>query len=53
MKQLPDYLINDLIRHLHILIENVDTSGKSTRVYNAVRLAKNDLKKLTKINSQK
>lgn len=49
MKQLPDYLINDLIRHLQVLIENVDTSGKSTRVYNAVRLAKNDLKKLERL----
>lgn len=49
MKQLPDYLINDLTRHLHILIENVDTSGKSTRVYNAVRLAKKDLKMLERL----
>lgn len=52
MKQLPDYLINDLIRHLHVLIENVDTSGKSPRICNAVRLAKNDLKKLERLKDK-
>lgn len=51
MKQLPDYLLNDLIRHLQVLISiNVDT--KNTRVVNAIRLVKKDLKRLEQIKKQ-
>lgn len=50
MKTVPDYIVKDLLRLLPILIENIDLNGKSTRVQNAVRLVKNILKKLSKIN---
>lgn len=51
MKQLPDQLLKDLICHVSILIDNIDTKGKSSRICDVVRLAKNDLKKLERINS--
>lgn len=50
MKTVPDYIVKDLLRLLPILIENVDLVGKSTRVQNAVRLVKNIVKKLSKID---
>lgn len=50
MKTVPDYIVKDLLRLLPILIENIDLAGKSTRVHNAVRLVKNIVKKLSKID---
>ena len=49
MKSVPDYIVKDLLRLLPVLIENVDLDGKSTRVQNAVRLVKNIIKRLYKI----
>lgn len=50
MKTVPDYIVKDLLRLLPILIDNVDLVGKSTRVQNAVRLVKNIVKKLSKVD---
>lgn len=49
MKTVPDYIVNELIRLLPVLIENIDLEGKSNRVHNAVRLMKIILKKLSKV----
>ena len=49
MKSVPDYIVKDLLRLLPVLIENVDLDGKSTRAQNAVRLVKNIIKRLSKI----
>lgn len=46
--QLPDYLLKSFIRHVHVIIDHVDDKGKS-RVADAVRLTKKDLKKMGKI----
>ena len=50
MKSIPDYIVKDLLRLLPVLIENVNLESKSTRVQNAVRLVKNIIKKLLKLN---
>ena len=42
MKSVPDYIVKDLLRLLPVLIENVNLE-------NAVRLVKNIIKKLSKI----
>jgi hypothetical protein len=49
MKSVPDYIVKDLLRLLPVLIENVNLESKSTRVQNAVRLVKNIIKRLSKI----
>jgi hypothetical protein len=44
MKQVPDYVINNLISHLSKIIDHVEE--KNSRVADAVRLTRKDLKKL-------
>lgn len=51
MKQVADNVITTLVRCLPIVLANVETAGKSTRVSNAVRLTKQILTKLNKINN--
>lgn len=46
--ELPDYLLRSLIRHVTALIDNVDCSS-SSRVANAVRLCRKEVKQIDKI----
>lgn len=50
MRQVPNGIVTTLARALPIVLANVNTSGKSTRVRNAARLTKLALDKLIKIN---
>lgn len=49
MKSVPDYILKDLVRLLPVLIDNIDVDGRNTRLYNAVRLVKILIKKISKI----
>ena len=40
MKNVPDYILKELVRLLPVLIDNIDVDGRNTRLYNAVRLVK-------------
>ena len=43
--ELPEYLIESFLRHVATIINHVDDKG-SSRVADAVRLTKKDLKKI-------
>lgn len=48
MKQVSNKIVEDLIRLIPILADNIEVKGKSTKVINAVRLSKNIVKQLKK-----
>ena len=50
MKNVPDYILKELVRLLPVLIENINVDGRNTRLYNAVRLVKILIKKISKIS---
>lgn len=50
--QLPDYILKSFFRHVSTIIDCVDDKGKS-RVADAVRLTRKDLKKIEKIITNK
>lgn len=52
MKRIPNQVVSELIRLVPVLIENIP-SGKSTRVDNAIRILKNILIKLKKLENEK
>ena len=45
MKKIPNYLVNELIRLIPVLIENIPHEGRSTRVDNAIRLTNKIVKR--------
>lgn len=47
MKSVPDYLIKNIISHVSRIIDHVDE--KNSRVADAVRLTKLDIKRLKKL----
>lgn len=49
MKSVPDYILKELVRLLPVLIDNIDVDGRNSRLYNAVRLVKILIKKISKI----
>lgn len=51
MKIIPNYVVNELIRLVPILIENVPP-GQNTRVDNAIRLTKKLIKKLKNLKDE-
>lgn len=48
-ENVPDYILKELVRLLPVLIDNIDVDGRNTRLYNAVRLVKILIKKISKI----
>jgi len=51
MRKVPNDIVTTLVRTLPIVLAELDTSGKSTKVQNAARLTKIALNKLIKINN--
>ena len=51
MKKIPNYLVNELIRLIPVLIENIPHEGRSTRVDNAIRLTNKIVKRLKSFNT--
>lgn len=49
--QLPDYLIKSFLRHVSRIVDHVEDKGCS-RVADAVRLTKKDLKKIESLISK-
>lgn len=49
MKIIPNKMVDDLIRYLPILIENIDTSPQNTKVCDTIRLSKIIVKQLKRI----
>lgn len=49
MIQVPDNTISQLVRHLPMIISQLHDI-ENTRLYNAVRLTKKNLRKLEKLN---
>ena len=49
MKKVSNKTVEELVRLIPVLSENIDLTGKGTKVINAVRLSKNIVKQLKKI----
>lgn len=50
MKQVPNDIVSSLVRLLPIVIEAADTSNN--KVFNAVRMTRKIVKRLSKINDE-
>ena len=50
MRNVPNDIVSSLVRLLPVIIESTETS--SNKVYNAVRLTRKILKRLTKIDNE-
>ena len=50
MRDVPNDIVSSLVRLLPVIIESTDTS--SNKVYNAVRLTRKILKRLTRIENE-
>ena len=50
MRNVPNDIVSSLVRLLPVIIESTDTS--SNKVYNAVRLTRKILKRLTRIENE-
>lgn len=52
MKQVPNDIVTNLIRHLPLILDNVDAVAvkNNLRLDNAIRLTRISIKKLSKIN---
>lgn len=53
MKEVPNDIIETLIRCLPVIIDNVEDNSGSTRLKNAVRLTRKIINRLNKINNNK
>nr|DAF49551.1 MAG TPA: hypothetical protein [Siphoviridae sp. ct4085] len=51
MKKIPNYMVNELIRLIPVIIENIPP-GKSTRVDNAIRLINKIVKRLKTLKDE-
>ena len=49
MRNIPNDIVQSLIRHLPIIIGCIDMKNINTRTYNAIRLTKINLKRLESI----
>lgn len=52
MKKIPNHLVNELIRLIPVLIENIPHEGRSTRVDNAMRLTNKIVKRLKSLKDE-
>ena len=49
MRNIPNYIVSDLIKKLPIMIGAIDLKKVDNRTYNAVRIVKKILKRLKEI----
>ncbi|MGM9733836.1 MAG: hypothetical protein ACI3YT_06925 [Prevotella sp.] len=52
MRQVANDIVDTLVKKLPIVIGNIDLKKADNKTYNAVRITKNILKRLNKINNQ-
>lgn len=52
MKKIPNHLVNELIRLIPVLIENIPHEGRSTIVDNAIRLTNKIVKRLKSLKDE-
>lgn len=53
MRPIPNYILSTLLRHLPLILENVQIDSGNTRLINAVRLIKRIIPRLQKIENEK
>ena len=49
MRKVPNDMVTTLLRCLPVILENVDDSNGSTKLLNAIRLTRIEIKRLQKI----
>jgi hypothetical protein len=52
MRPVPNYILSTLLRHLPLILENVQIDRGNTRLINAIRLIKRIIPRLQKIENE-